>query len=230
MIAIMLTRTVRQPTFVEQDGLNLARIFPALEALVRRNAKMEAKLESYPLMETLVELQSPLSAAFSLSGRLLWASKKATDLLKLGPQENRIPKELAGAVRQFQELFNNRFSATTPPTRVLIPLKNSEPVWAEFRIARTDSGEPFVVSEFDSPLYSPLIENLSKKYELTPTETKVFQLIALGMPNRDIAKSLFISNATVGTHVGRILAKLGVTSRVQAALLAHGLPIFSDEN
>jgi two-component system, NarL family, response regulator LiaR len=55
---------------------------------------------------------------------------------------------------------------------------------------------------------------------LTPREHEVLELIGRGLPNKQIARELGLSEKTVKTHVGRILAKLGVTDRTQAALLA----------
>jgi two-component system, NarL family, response regulator LiaR len=55
---------------------------------------------------------------------------------------------------------------------------------------------------------------------LTERETEVLKLLARGRANRQIATSLFISEKTVKAHVSRILMKLGVRSRTQAALHA----------
>lgn len=61
--------------------------------------------------------------------------------------------------------------------------------------------------------------------ELSPRELDVLQLIARGMENAEIAESLSISPRTAKNHVSSILAKLGLTSRIQAAIYAvrHGL-------
>ncbi|MDV6374685.1 response regulator transcription factor [Deinococcus arenicola] len=60
---------------------------------------------------------------------------------------------------------------------------------------------------------------------LTPKETIVLQLIARGHSNRDIAADQGVSEATVKTHVSRLLSKLELESRTQAALYAlkHGI-------
>jgi DNA-binding NarL/FixJ family response regulator len=56
---------------------------------------------------------------------------------------------------------------------------------------------------------------------LTPRELEILLLLAEGQPQRTIAEGLVISPKTVGTHIERILAKLGVHSRAQAVALAY---------
>jgi DNA-binding NarL/FixJ family response regulator len=57
--------------------------------------------------------------------------------------------------------------------------------------------------------------------ELTPREAEVLRLIAEGRSNREIARELFVSEATVKTHVNRIFAKTGSRDRVQAMRYAY---------
>jgi DNA-binding NarL/FixJ family response regulator len=72
---------------------------------------------------------------------------------------------------------------------------------------------------------SPAVSGDGILQQLTRREREVLELIALGHSNKRIALALGIAEKTVKTHVGHLLAKLGVSDRTQAALYAvqHGL-------
>jgi DNA-binding CsgD family transcriptional regulator/tetratricopeptide (TPR) repeat protein len=58
-------------------------------------------------------------------------------------------------------------------------------------------------------------------FGLTPRELQVLSLVAAGATNRQIGASLYMAEKTASVHVSRILGKLGVSSRTQAAAIAH---------
>ncbi|NUR69505.1 MAG: response regulator transcription factor [Hamadaea sp.] len=64
-------------------------------------------------------------------------------------------------------------------------------------------------------------QNPAQLRTLTSRETEILRLIAHGLSNGDISDRLEITDATVKTHVNRVLAKLGLASRAEAVILAY---------
>jgi DNA-binding NarL/FixJ family response regulator len=75
-----------------------------------------------------------------------------------------------------------------------------------------------LIERFTSQPARPTVPGLD---ELTPREVDVLRLIAGGLSNAEIARTLVIGESTVKTHVARLLMKLGLRDRVQAAILAY---------
>jgi DNA-binding NarL/FixJ family response regulator len=67
----------------------------------------------------------------------------------------------------------------------------------------------------------PAREQPAALAELTPRELEVLRLVARGFSNGEIARELFVGDATVKTHVARIFAKLDLHDRAQAVVLAY---------
>jgi two-component system, NarL family, response regulator LiaR len=106
-------------------------------------------------------------------------------------------------------------------------LKNADPQEVVRAVRAAHRGDALL----DPSVAARLVDAIAKppgaepSERLTPREQEVLTLIARGLSNKLIARELEISEKTVKTHVGHVLAKLGVTDRTQAALQAvrHGL-------
>jgi DNA-binding NarL/FixJ family response regulator len=68
---------------------------------------------------------------------------------------------------------------------------------------------------------TPDVADEAKLQELTPREREVLELIARGLPNREIARALVVEESTIRTHVKRILMKLELHDRVQIVIFAY---------
>ncbi|MEU9158965.1 response regulator transcription factor [Streptomyces sp. NPDC048424] len=77
-----------------------------------------------------------------------------------------------------------------------------------------------LITEF-SRLGAPRAPSRARIDELTERETEVLSLVAQGLSNAEIAAHLTVAEQTVKTHVGRILVKLGLRDRTQAAVFAY---------
>jgi DNA-binding NarL/FixJ family response regulator len=100
-------------------------------------------------------------------------------------------------------------------------LKNTEPAELARAIRAAAAGEAIIDPTVAARLVTALADGRrSAAEELTRREREVLQLIVHGRSNKRIAFELGIAEKTVKTHVGHVLAKLGVTDRTQAALLA----------
>jgi DNA-binding NarL/FixJ family response regulator len=103
-------------------------------------------------------------------------------------------------------------------------LKDVEPAELARAIRTVQAGEamiaPTVAGRLLRSLSQPRGRAAGDGERLTPREHEVLALIAAGRSNKRIALELGIAEKTVKTHVGHVLAKLGVSDRTQAALLA----------
>lgn len=107
-------------------------------------------------------------------------------------------------------------------------LKNSDPDDLVSAIHSVAEGHALLAPEVTSKVIARFARapGQSAKYdkriaELTAREKDVLVLIARGMSNAEIAAELFLGEATVKTHVSRILTKLDVRDRVQAVVAAY---------
>jgi len=103
-------------------------------------------------------------------------------------------------------------------------LKNVEPAELARAIRAAHAGEAIIDPTAAARLVHAIADDARPRVQeperLTRRERDVLELIARGRSNKRIALELGISEKTVKTHVGHLLAKLGVSDRTQAALMA----------
>jgi DNA-binding NarL/FixJ family response regulator len=78
-----------------------------------------------------------------------------------------------------------------------------------------------LIAEFASRNSAQAVAARRRLEALTARELEVTVAVAQGLSNAEIGRRLFMSEATVKAHVSRVLAKLGMGNRVQAAILVH---------
>lgn len=127
------------------------------------------------------------------------------------------PREVAYALFREAECHaaarhRDKAAAAAGASRALAERLGARPVLAQVDalIARTRL----------SPAPVPRTPADSRPYGLTEREFEILALLGTGATNRQIARKLFISDRTVGVHVSRVLHKLQVTNRAQAAAVA----------
>jgi two-component system, NarL family, response regulator LiaR len=99
-------------------------------------------------------------------------------------------------------------------------LKNAEPEELVRGIRAASAGQALLDPTAAARLVDTLAATEEPLERLTPREREVLVLIGRGFPNKRIAQELRVSEKTVKTHVGHVLAKLGVSDRTQAAVVA----------
>ena len=108
-------------------------------------------------------------------------------------------------------------------------LKTSRPEQLTDAVLRAAAGEGLLAPEVTRAVIARAVEDrrvartgtAGPVVPLTDREEEVLALVARGLNNDEIAAELFVSRATVKTHVSNLLAKLGVRDRVQAVVWAH---------
>ncbi|MEP7361190.1 MAG: response regulator transcription factor, partial [Chloroflexota bacterium] len=91
-------------------------------------------------------------------------------------------------------------------------------------------GTQDLVAVGPGPAATPLAPPAPHRFGLSPRESSVLVILTEGRTNREIAERLFISERTVAVHVRRILQKLGVKGRVEAAGVAIRLGLLPEAN
>jgi DNA-binding NarL/FixJ family response regulator len=114
-----------------------------------------------------------------------------------------------------------RIVAAGLPSRVIVLTTFDEDAYVAAALRAGVSGFLLRVIESFATAPAPDPERAGALASLTERETDVLALVAAGLSNAEIAARLYLGEATVKTHVSRVLLKLGLRDRVQAVAFAY---------
>jgi ATP/maltotriose-dependent transcriptional regulator MalT len=238
----LVTRTAtseQQLSEIARQARDLDLLFVALKAdffaaaLIYRDGRHGEALER---LATCIPLQLELGHLNFLVQELVLEPEMASDILHHADDPTTVESLLDLLARHWNGM------------RLIVTALTLDPVSgvAATRAAVAHRSEPEIASVLARATRSPFAEvrkvaaalrrerrgsrdgDQAKRLDLTPRETQIMQLIAEGLTNDEVAHRLFISPATVKTHVNHIFTKLGARDRVRA-VLAFREAITSDQ-
>jgi DNA-binding CsgD family transcriptional regulator len=198
MTGVLFTRPKRGRDFDGADERLLRRVLPVLSAAVLRAERLQELDLQRQALEAMIDASSGAArAVLSPTGQTIWASERLRT----------VPDGVRGAARRLGDAALGK----SPLARAPLSVEG-----AQLSILRSASGAPLVLVEMEAPARDG--DELARRFQLTRAEGAVLAQLGGGLSNAAIAARLHVSVETVRTHVRRILAKLGVRSRVEAAL------------
>ncbi|WP_147062838.1 helix-turn-helix transcriptional regulator [Knoellia locipacati] len=212
---------------------------PHLDATLLRRAdadleSMTAKVDAI-VAEPQRGVREPTSEVIEETNTETWAwdRRLRAELLRLqwraGQGSPPHPEAMVAAWRESVEAFErygHPYETARSRARLAAALRAAGDTAAardEAGLARevaTRLGAAPLLRELDE-LSAPAATTPDSPDALTPREQEVLELVARGLSNGQVGAQLFISTKTASVHVSRILAKLGASSRTEAAAIAH---------
>jgi DNA-binding CsgD family transcriptional regulator len=211
MTAMLFVRPRRLDPFDRADVALMRRLLPAFASAVRRQARVPAVMRRQDQTSQLADwVGHGACVAVDREGRLLWVSKPAERFLLRSAGFVRLPEPVARACRVQSE--RKRVHST-------VGFIDSAGRSAQADLIRcNDERAGTVIVSFHADA-----RETARRHGLTSAEWRVLGVLAQGLSNPEIACRLHVSLETVRTHVKRVLAKLGLHSRLQAALWKNSL-------
>ncbi len=232
-----IARVTATGAHVEADAAQRAR--DLREKRDERDAIARARIHAQRL-RAIAQDGGPVEAAWSAVGAAALARARGRSDPKLWARAARewdaIDRPYQAASARWREAeahveASNRAAAVEPARAALETAQRLGAGWLEGEVgalrdrARLQLGDgagarssPRASGDADGAVGPAAAED---PFGLTPRERQVLALIAEGATNRQIGAALFMAEKTASVHVSRILAKLGVRSRTQAAAVAH---------
>ena len=146
------------------------------------------------------------------------------ELLSKGPEGRHVPKILILTTFDVDDYVYEALAAGASG----FLLKDTPPEQLVEAVRAVAAGDSLLAPTVTTRLIEHFVSSRARREqppdgmdELTPRELEVFRLIARGLSNAEIASELVLSDATVKTHVARILLKLGLRDRVQVVVAAY---------
>jgi len=219
MTGILFTRAEREADFSKDDARALARALPSFQAAARRFDRLDR--DRREIRGVLAAFAPGARLALSRDARLLWISPEAEALLGPSLARGQLPTALRDAALRLLLVARSELADAAPPFQVDLGLVERR-VSAELQLSRGPTGDAVVAVTLrergDGNVASAFLHKLAVRHGLTNAERTVLACLGEGLSNREIGDRLHVSRETVKTHVQRVLAKLDVASRTQAAL------------
>jgi ATP/maltotriose-dependent transcriptional regulator MalT len=119
--------------------------------------------------------------------------------------------------------IGDREAAVAPATEAIAAAERMGAAWLAGELESLAARARLRLGDGVAPAQDDESDDGADPFGLTPRERQVLALVAAGATNREIGKQLFMAEKTASVHVSRILAKLDVRSRTEAAGVAHRL-------
>jgi DNA-binding CsgD family transcriptional regulator len=219
---VVLCRSKRDREWSRDDEEVLRRVQPILTAAVERNARWEGmRRERDVLSSVLRKTEATPMLLYGSDGRLLWMSRRATELLSASLGRR---KDLDEPFREAALSLLQLGDGGELPQDIHLELATRGPgpsLRAGVFCSRTEGDELFVtvalLEENAPPESLPL-----DPFGFSKAELAVVRELLTGAGTREIAARLFVSQATVRTHLKHVYDKADVHSRVELVVKLRG--------